>query len=117
MTIQRAFLVLLLAVSDGWAADGQLLDAQLPAETNYAVAAFRFWHPADAKVLRDVLVLVPGFNDDGRVMAQEPFWQAFAQRHQLGLVACCFKDGSCLAGRRGFQLPPFGLAGLAAGGG
>ena len=91
LTTQRAFLILLLAVSTGRAADRQL-DAQLPAGSNYAVAAFRFWHPADVKVLHGVLVLVPGSNDDGRAMAQEPFWQAFAQRHQLGLVACCFKD-------------------------
>jgi dienelactone hydrolase len=25
-------------------------------------------------------------------MAQEAFWQAFARRHQLALVGCCFKD-------------------------
>jgi dienelactone hydrolase len=84
--------VLLLASLTSRAEEGQLLEAGVHAGTNYAVATFRFWHPAEVKMLRGVLVLVPGSNDDGRAMAQEPFWQAFAQRNQLGLVACHFKD-------------------------
>jgi hypothetical protein len=61
MTIQRAFLVLLLAASTGWGADGQVLDAEMQAGTNYAVATFRFWHPPEVKVVSGVLVLGTGF--------------------------------------------------------
>jgi poly(3-hydroxybutyrate) depolymerase len=76
----------------GRAADSQVIEAEVPAGTNYALATFFFWHPPEAKQLRGVVVLVPGSNDDGRAMAQDSFWQAFARRHQLGLVGCCFKD-------------------------
>ena len=82
----------LLTSLAGRAGDSRVIEAEVPAGTNYAVATFRFWHPPEAHVLRGVVVLVPGSNDDGRAMAQEPFWQAFAQRNQLGLVACHFKD-------------------------
>src|SRR5262249_48284577 len=36
--------------------------------------------------------LVPGSNGDGRPMAAEPFWQDFATRHHLAIVACRFTD-------------------------
>lgn len=84
--------ILLLADLPGRAEDSRWLEAEVPAGTNYAVAAFRFWHPLEAKVLRGVLVLVPGSNADGRAMAQEPFWQTFARQHDLGLLGCCLKD-------------------------
>ena len=63
-----------------------------PAGSNFAVASFRFWRPEEAKLLRGVVVLVPGSNGDGRPMAEEAFWQDFARAHQLALVGCFFKD-------------------------
>ena len=36
--------------------------------------------------LRALVILVPGSNGDGRAQVDEPFWQAFATKHQLGLV-------------------------------
>jgi dienelactone hydrolase len=42
--------------------------------------------------VRAVLVLVPGSNGDGRPMADEPFWQEFAARERLAIVACRFTD-------------------------
>ena len=72
--------------------EGRIVDVEIPAGTNYAVARFRFWHPPDATVLRAVAVLVPGSNDDGRTLAKEPFWQDFARRYRLALLGCCFKD-------------------------
>jgi dienelactone hydrolase len=67
-------------------------DVALPPGPNYAVAAFRWWQPADAGPLRGVLVLVPGSNSDGCGQVAEPFWQEFARRHQLALVGCEFRD-------------------------
>lgn len=67
-------------------------DTRLPPGTNFAVGAFRWWHPADTQTLRGVLVLVPGSQGDGRPETADPFWQEFARRHELGLVACCFRD-------------------------
>jgi dienelactone hydrolase len=50
------------------------------------------WVPNDLARVRAVLVLVPGSNGDGRPQAEDPFWQAFATRHQLAIVACRFTD-------------------------
>ena len=82
----------LLSALTGRSEGSRVIEVEVPAGTNYAVAAFRFWHPAEAKVLRGVAVLVPGSNDDGRAMVQDSFWQDFSRRQQLGLVGCCFKD-------------------------
>ena len=63
-----------------------------PATANYAVAQFRFWAPSVAGPVRAVLVLVPGSNGDGRPMAQDSVWQAFATKNKLAIVACRFTD-------------------------
>jgi dienelactone hydrolase len=62
------------------------------AGSNFALAAFRWWHPYEAKVLRGVLVLVPGSNSDGRAFVEDAYWQDFARSHQLALVGSWFKD-------------------------
>src|SRR6188472_1821629 len=69
----------------------QLFDEAIPPGNNYDKAEFRLWVPADARV-RAVLVLVPGSNGDGRPQAEDPFWQAFASKHKLAIVACRFTD-------------------------
>ncbi len=68
------------------------LDAEIAAGPNFAVAAFRCWHPPEVKVLRGAAVLVPGSNADGRSQVDDPFWQSFARRHEFALVGCFFKD-------------------------
>jgi dienelactone hydrolase len=35
---------------------------------------------------------VPGSNGDGRPQAEDAFWQAFAAKHRLAIVACRFTD-------------------------
>jgi poly(3-hydroxybutyrate) depolymerase len=70
----------------------QTLDDSLPPGANYDKAQFRFWAPHDAGKLRAVLVLVPGSNGDGRAMAEDTVWQAFAARNKLAIVACRFTD-------------------------
>ncbi|HUL54397.1 MAG TPA: hypothetical protein VLT83_13405 [Opitutaceae bacterium] len=67
-------------------------DVEMPPGSNFAVAAFRWWHPPEAGILRGVAVLVPGSNSDGRAQVEDPFWQDFARKHRLALVGCWFTD-------------------------
>jgi dienelactone hydrolase len=73
-----------------------ILDYEVPARANFTKAAFRFWYPAgnsanQAQPIRAVLLLVPGYNDDGRKNLRDPLWQDFARRNRLVLVACFFQ--------------------------
>ncbi|MFI5228823.1 MAG: hypothetical protein ACHQWU_07125 [Gemmatimonadales bacterium] len=68
------------------------IDDSIAPGANYDKAQFRFWTPNTAGALRGVLVLVPGSNGDGRAMAGDTVWQAFAARHELAIVACRFTD-------------------------
>ena len=87
------FALLLIAQPVFTTLHGQaILDDSLPSGANYNVAQFRFWSPASDAPLRGVLVLVPGSNGDGRAMAQDTVWQAFAARNQLAILACRFTD-------------------------
>ncbi len=81
-----------LTATAGFAGTKTTFDVEMPPGPNFAVAAFRWWHPADAKALLGVAVLVPGSNDDGRAQVEDPFWQDFARRHSLALVGCWFRD-------------------------
>ncbi len=71
---------------------GAFLEETIPPGDSFDKAEFRFWRPAGDAKIRAIVVLVPGSNGDGRPMAADPFWQAFATRHQLALVACRFTD-------------------------
>ena len=59
---------------------------------NYEIASFRFWIPETTEKLKALLVVVPGYNGDGRSAAGDSSWQAFARDNDLALVACYFKD-------------------------
>jgi len=73
-------------------AQSAVMDDSVPPGVNYDKAQFRLWLPKDAAKLRAVLVLVPGSNGDGRNMAQDTVWQAFAAKNRLAIVACRFTD-------------------------
>ena len=73
-------------------AAGTTFDETVPPGANFDKAEFRFWLPAETTAVRAVLVLVPGSNGDGRPMAADAFWQAFAAKQQLAIVACRFTD-------------------------
>ena len=45
---------------------GYTFDETVAAGANYDSAEFRLWYPQNARLLRAVLVLVPGSNSDGR---------------------------------------------------
>ena len=81
-----------LGATAGFASAKTTFDVEIPPGPNFAVAAFRWWHPLGAKALRGVAVLVPGSNSDGRAQVEDPFWQDFARQHDLALVGCWFKD-------------------------
>lgn len=63
-------------------------DADIPPAGNFSKAAFRFWSPAYTQPVRGVIVLVPGFNGDGRGMLNDGNWRALAQKYRLALVSC-----------------------------
>jgi poly(3-hydroxybutyrate) depolymerase len=71
---------------------GVTYDESLPPGANYDKAEFRFWLPKDAGPVRAVVVLVPGSNSDGRPMADDAYWQEFAAKQRLALLACRFTD-------------------------
>lgn len=69
-----------------------MFDVSVPPGQTYDKAEFRLWVPPGVASVRALLVLVPGSNGDGRPMAEDAFWQGFASRHQLAIVACHFTD-------------------------
>jgi poly(3-hydroxybutyrate) depolymerase len=85
-------IALILAAALAQPAAGATLDLTIPPGANYDKAEFRLWYPPSATTVHAALVLVPGSNGDGRPMAEEPFWQEFAARHRLAIVACRFTD-------------------------
>ncbi len=74
------------------AAAQQLFDHTIPPGANFDKAEFRLWVPPGVPRVRAVLVLVPGSNGDGRPQAEDAFWQSFATRQRLAIVACRFTD-------------------------
>jgi pimeloyl-ACP methyl ester carboxylesterase len=76
---------------------GIRLDWEAPEGANYDHAEFRLWRPdpsqpGAARPIRGVLVLMPGSNEDGRGLVEDPHWQAFAERHDMALLGCWFSD-------------------------
>lgn len=70
----------------------QALDETMAPGPNFDKADFRFWLPQDSGPVRAVVVLVPGSNGDGRPMADDAFWQAFATKQKAALIGCRFTD-------------------------
>jgi hypothetical protein len=56
-----------------------------------------------------ILVLSPGFNENGKGWIENPTWQNFARNHNLGLVGLSFaSDGEQLRKGRGYYYPAQG---------
>ncbi|MGV3709332.1 MAG: hypothetical protein ACO1Q7_10860 [Gemmatimonas sp.] len=66
---------------------GVTLEQSVAPDRNFDKAEFRLWIPDKVATVRAVLLLMPGSNGDGRPMAQDTVWQAFATKHQLAIVA------------------------------
>lgn len=90
--MRRIVSILLFALAASPAMAQQLFDHAVPPGANYDKAEFRMWLPPSVPKVRAVLVLVPGSNGDGRPQAEDAFWQAFATKHRLAIVACRFTD-------------------------
>lgn len=91
--MNRLLLAVVIAVCAAPAAIAQqLFDHAIPPGANYDKAEFRLWLPPNLPRVRAILVLVPGSNGDGRPQVEDPFWQAFATKHRLAIVACRFTD-------------------------
>ncbi len=63
----------------------------LPKSVGLELAKFVWWAPSEVKV-RGVLVLVPGRGGDGRGMARNREWQAWATANKFGLLGCFLKN-------------------------
>lgn len=83
---------LLMALPASGAAVAATFDESAPPGANYDKAEFRLWLPDGAGPLEALVILVPGSNGEGRTMVDNPFWQAFAVKHRLGLVGCHLTD-------------------------
>ena len=88
----RVVCILIVLAFARTATAGQLFDHTIPPGANFDKAEFRMWLPPNTPRVRAVLVLVPGSNGDGRPQAEDAFWQAFAAKHRLAIVACRFTD-------------------------
>lgn len=73
-------------------AGGTTLDEMIAPGSNFDKAEFRLWYPDNVASFRGIVLLMPGSNGDGRPMAQDTAWQAFATKHKLALVAVRFTD-------------------------
>src|SRR5580765_1138895 len=67
-------------------------DVSMPSGAYFDKAEFRLWIPESAARIRALAILVPGSNGDGRPQVDEPFWQEFATKHQVGLVGVRLTD-------------------------
>ena len=70
----------------------QYFDYKFEEGNNYKLAEFRFWKPESNKKYKGVLVLVPGYNYDGRNAISDTLWTKFAKNNNLIIVALHFKD-------------------------
>jgi len=88
----RRLLIAAVALIAARPARAQTLDDSIPSGANFDKAQFRLWTPHTSDKLRALLVLVPGSNGDGRAMAEDTVWQAFAAKNKLAIIACRFTD-------------------------
>lgn len=85
----RYFILSLLA---GAALQAAIFNREQPAHDD-RVAAFRLFMPDGVDAVRAVVVLNPGLNGDGRGLADDAEWRAFATRNRVALLASYLKGG------------------------
>jgi poly(3-hydroxybutyrate) depolymerase len=83
---------LIIFLISGQNIQARILNDSIPAGKNYDKAIFRLWYPDDINMIKGILVLVPGSNDDGRRQVSDTIWQAFAQKHGFALLGCWYTD-------------------------
>jgi formylglycine-generating enzyme required for sulfatase activity/pimeloyl-ACP methyl ester carboxylesterase len=73
-------------------AEAGTVDHEVPARDNFSVAVFRCWCPDDIITIKGVVVLVPGYECDGRNSVNDATWTDFAHRHRFALLGCFMKS-------------------------
>ena len=61
------------------------------ASDNFTKAEFRLWLDDGAPAPRALLVVLPGYQGDGRGNATNASWQSFARKHKLGILGVKFQ--------------------------
>lgn len=72
---------------------------------NFTKAAFSLWLDETAPPPVALLVIVPGWNGDGRGAVNDAGWQAYARKQQLGLMGVYLQSNE-----RDDQTPPYHVA-------
>jgi hypothetical protein len=72
---------------------------------NFTKAAFCLWLDETAPPPVALLVIVPGWNGDGRGAVSDAHWQAYARKQHVGLVGICLQSNE-----RDDQTPPYHVA-------
>lgn len=76
-------------ITDAKVETGNYFEAQIIplADSNFRLALFRAWIPKRERVCKAVLVVAPVSDADGIPLAEDPKWQAVAERWGCALVA------------------------------
>ena len=59
---------------------GQILDYSFSNGQNFELVEFRFWKPNSNNDYKGILIIIPGFNGDGRKAVLDTIWQGFATK-------------------------------------
>ena len=87
--INIVFLAILFSIAKNFA---QVFEIDYYSGPNYEFAKFRVWIPKTGDGIRAMLVIMPGFNIDGRNEINDRAWREFAIKNNFGIVATYFKD-------------------------
>ena len=63
-------------------------------DDNFGVAEFRLWVPETSQSLKAVAVLVHSYNSNGLGFANSVYWQEFAKKENVALLAVHLKEGN-----------------------
>lgn len=88
---RTSWFCVLLMLANGACAKTFDCARQPKGKDGFTTAEFRLWVPESVPKLRGVLVLLPGWQGDGRGMADDSAWQAFAEGEGFALLGCHFK--------------------------
>ncbi|MDD4225702.1 MAG: hypothetical protein PHU98_04880 [Mariniphaga sp.] len=89
---QLLFSLLLLLFGCQTNIHAAIINDSIPPGRNYNSAKFSLWYPDDESSIRGILVLMPGYNSDGRNAVRDSLWLKLARKHEFALLGCYFTD-------------------------
>lgn len=92
MSLPRIFITIALSFLIVANVNSQTYETTIEPGDVYNMAAFKIWINPDHEKIRGILMLNPGSNGDGRGQVDDPYWQAFANKHQFALMGTYFTD-------------------------